>query len=151
MMACGQAERLLSAYADQELTGQQMLAVREHISRCPECARELEAVRGVRQALGELPTVDPDPGLEGRLQAAVFGGSSAMVRPVRLKPAHGLAALSLGAVAAAWAVFAFQAQPERVSAQDVEAFRATVDSTYVVGSDPFGSHVAVHPAGYPDR
>ena len=41
------------------------LAVRRHLSRCPDCAGELETYRSLRKATGELAvaTATPPPGL----------------------------------------------------------------------------------------
>jgi anti-sigma factor RsiW len=150
-MTCEQVDRLLSAFVDRELSGQQMLAVRDHVSRCPECAAELESIRSLRFALGAMVPVEPRPGLEDRLKEAVFSRRQPKLLVRRLRPAYGFAALSLGIVAMVWVLSAQNPPVKQVMEQDIEAFRAVADSTYVVGSDPFGSHVAVHPAGYADR
>jgi anti-sigma factor RsiW len=150
MLNCRQSERLLSAFADQELTGRQMLEVRDHVSRCPDCARELEALRSVKEALAALPAPEPDPGLEGRLKTAVFSGREPG-SVGRLRPDWGWAVVSFGLAILAWGLLAARPTAKEARPDDVEAFRVAADSTYVVGSDPFGSHVAVHPVGYQDR
>ena len=150
-MTCKQIDQLLSAFVDQELSGQQMLAVRDHVSRCPECAAELESFRSLRSALSAMHPAEPRPGLEDKLREAVFSRHQPGPWVRRLRPAHGWAAFSLGLLATVWALTAMNTPVKEVMQDDVDAFQAVADSTYVVGSDPFGSHVAVHPAGYADR
>jgi anti-sigma factor RsiW len=50
---------LLSAYLDSELNGYEMLAVREHLSRCNDCADERESLRSVKLMLSSLPQREP--------------------------------------------------------------------------------------------
>jgi anti-sigma factor RsiW len=45
---------LLSAYLDAELAGTEMLDIRDHLSRCPSCAREQEGLRETKRLLGAL-------------------------------------------------------------------------------------------------
>ncbi len=53
------------------------LAVRRHLSRCPECAGELETYRSLRAAASELAlaTSAPPPGLVDALVAIPSGGT----------------------------------------------------------------------------
>ncbi|MCX8052820.1 MAG: anti-sigma factor [Armatimonadetes bacterium] len=58
-MNCRRVMNLISAYVDGELAGTEMLAIRRHLSECPECCQEYESVRQVKQALSRLRTVFP--------------------------------------------------------------------------------------------
>lgn len=49
----------MSAYVDGELTGMEMLEIRQHLSECADCAEEHESVRFVKQAVSRLATVAP--------------------------------------------------------------------------------------------
>ena len=53
------------------------LGVRRHLSRCPECSRELETYRSLRTATAELAlaTATPPPGLRDALVAVPAGES----------------------------------------------------------------------------
>jgi anti-sigma factor RsiW len=60
-MLCSRAQNLLSAYADYELPGGEMLRVRQHVDRCPACSRELASIQQVKRLLGALPEVEAPP------------------------------------------------------------------------------------------
>lgn len=70
-MNCKQASPLLSAYLDGELDGRDSIAVRGHVTRCPICEHELEALRSLKRALGALPAAEPPAALESRVRAAL--------------------------------------------------------------------------------
>ena len=59
-MLCSRVQNLLSAYCDYQLTGAEMLEIREHLGECHGCAREHASLRQVRQLLRALPTVEAD-------------------------------------------------------------------------------------------
>ena len=58
-MNCSRVVNSISAYVDGELTGTEMLALRRHISECPDCMDEYESMRMVKFAVGRLATVTP--------------------------------------------------------------------------------------------
>jgi len=60
-MLCSRAQNLLSAYADYELSGADMLRVRRHLDECPACARELAGLQQMKRLLGALPAAEPPP------------------------------------------------------------------------------------------
>jgi len=70
-MSCGHISRLISAYLDSELSGRDMLAVREHIRDCARCAAELEDTRLLKSLMSRLPAVRPSVHMEARLLAAL--------------------------------------------------------------------------------
>ena len=83
------------------------LAVRRHLSRCPECSGELETYRSLRKATAELAlaTATPPPGLVESLIAIPADGTrledlKAHVSRHRREYAAG-AAVAVGAVGAA--------------------------------------------------
>lgn len=59
-MLCSRVLSQLNAYIDYELTGAEMLEIREHLSGCQTCAREYASARQVKQLLRGLPTVEAD-------------------------------------------------------------------------------------------
>jgi len=71
-MNCRSVQPMLSAYMDRELSGHEMLRIREHVSHCAECEQELEALRATKQMLGGLPEPTPTAGFEERLFNKVF-------------------------------------------------------------------------------
>jgi len=75
-MNCSRVQNHLSAYCDRELTGAEMLAIQRHLSRCPECRRELESVRNVKAMLGCLGRVEP----RGTFHPALLDGAAAALR-----------------------------------------------------------------------
>jgi anti-sigma factor RsiW len=90
----------LSALLDGELARGQEEVARAHLARCPECTRELTAVRDARDWVRALPPVDPPFGFYERilLDPVPSFGSYQAARP-GLRRRAGLAAL--GAAAAA--------------------------------------------------
>ena len=68
-MNCRQTHDLISAYLDQELTGQQMLELRAHLGICDACAREWREEREVRRLLRSLVPRTPDASAQQRLSA----------------------------------------------------------------------------------
>ncbi|MBV9849329.1 MAG: zf-HC2 domain-containing protein [Armatimonadetes bacterium] len=66
-MNCRQTHDLISAYLDQELTGQQMLELRAHLGICDACAREWREVREVRRLLRSLVPRSPGASAQQRL------------------------------------------------------------------------------------
>lgn len=93
---CRQANRLLSAYLDRELSGDEMLAVREHVNQCTECSVELEQTRKLKSLLSSARTVKPDPSVYSRVKESVYGPTMTKVQRQR-----GWALLALTACASA--------------------------------------------------
>lgn len=58
-MNCRRVVNLMSAYVDGELTGEEMLAIRRHMSQCEECAEEHESIRMTKLAVANLRTAAP--------------------------------------------------------------------------------------------
>jgi anti-sigma factor RsiW len=73
-MKCEETRRLLVAMADSELAGADLARVEEHLAACPECARELAALRAdVRLLRGEPPPELP-AFLATRIAARISAG-----------------------------------------------------------------------------
>jgi hypothetical protein len=70
-MLCSRVQNLLSAYCDREMTGAEMLQIREHLRNCASCEQERRQILQIKQVLGALGPADPirafDP---ARLSAA---------------------------------------------------------------------------------
>lgn len=58
-MNCRRVVNLISAYIDGELTGEEMLEIRRHLSHCDECREEYESIRHTKMALANLKTTEP--------------------------------------------------------------------------------------------
>lgn len=74
-MNCRRIQGLLSAYLDSELTGYEMLAIREHLSCCQKCSDERTAIVLVRSMVRSLPQCQPRPELLTSLQKQAFFAS----------------------------------------------------------------------------
>lgn len=70
-MNCRTANRLISAYLDSELTGHEMLTVRDHLSSCPNCQAELEGLKELKVMLRSAKAVTPNPELQAKIRRAV--------------------------------------------------------------------------------
>lgn len=63
-MNCRKVSGLLSAYLDQELTGEEMLAVRAHLGDCPLCRSEHQSLSDTKRLLASLALQTPRADLE---------------------------------------------------------------------------------------
>jgi predicted anti-sigma-YlaC factor YlaD len=70
-MNCRKVQNLISAYVDSEIPGVEMLAVRQHLSDCPECNSEFESLLRVKRAYGALSPKDPSPALAMRIHQEI--------------------------------------------------------------------------------
>ncbi len=84
-------EDLLSALVDDELAATERHAVTEHLETCAQCRAELTAITIARDAVRELPLLDPPAGLAPRPGTA----GRRLLRPVWAWAAAGAAALAL--------------------------------------------------------
>ncbi|MHB0997958.1 MAG: anti-sigma factor family protein [Armatimonadota bacterium] len=66
-MNCHKIQNLLSAYVDCELSGLEMLAVRQHLSQCDECNTEFEQTLIVKRSLGAASPAMPSAELASRI------------------------------------------------------------------------------------
>lgn len=58
-MNCRRVVNLMSAYVDGELTGEEMLEIRRHLSGCADCEAEHQSTLFMKQALSRLNNVAP--------------------------------------------------------------------------------------------
>lgn len=136
-MNCRTCSNMLSAYRDQELTGREMLAVREHLSGCSSCQEELASLEAIHRALGRLSDARVPAGLEGRLQTAVFQPKPRGGVPLQMAAWGGLAA-----AAAFCAVAVFHAFQPPIRAEVRESFpTGASDLAYTDAADPLGVYV----------
>ncbi len=70
MNGCHRVRLMISAYADRELTGEEMYHVRNHLSACPECQREYDELVAVKRSLGAIAIPAAPDDLLPRLKAA---------------------------------------------------------------------------------
>jgi predicted anti-sigma-YlaC factor YlaD len=96
MNSCFRVKNLLSAYLDRELTGEEMLLVRDHVGQCAECSAEFEELRWVKSSLLTMPMVEPSDDLLDRVKGAVF----ADVAPVPVAETRRKSIATIGMAAA---------------------------------------------------
>jgi len=73
-MNCKNVQSLLSAYLDEELSGREMLDIRQHLHDCGDCGHELRCIEGVKRILGSA-VPEPSPDFEDRLVSHVLSAS----------------------------------------------------------------------------
>lgn len=66
---CDGAARLLSAYLDGELSGNEREMVARHLSRCPACGKKFSALRAARTAFRMTKPAAASPWFCSRLKA----------------------------------------------------------------------------------
>jgi len=109
----------LTAYVDGELSDIEQASVAEHLQRCEACAAEHALLASSLAALGELPPVEPSPGLRRQVLAAVEAPPPGLIVRLRALLSPKLLVPASAALAAA-AVLA-------VTVRDREAPQASLD------------------------
>ena len=56
-MNCECVRRLISGYVDGELSGAQMLSIRDHLHGCAECGSEIEDIRQYKELMARLDSI----------------------------------------------------------------------------------------------
>ncbi len=74
-MNCQRIQSLLSAYIDGELTGEEMIVIRRHVSSCEFCGEELYSLQVVKRLLGSLQSVDADDQWSSNVTTVAFTGN----------------------------------------------------------------------------
>ena len=108
-MNCGDANRVLAAYADGEVDGLRAYAIRHHLRGCAACATTHHDVLALRTRIrAEVPRFTAPLALRERLRATLAAGNAARPSPSPGAPerwrwlAAGVAAGSLATVLAWW-------------------------------------------------
>ena len=59
-MACEEYKELLMGYLDDELTNEQKQKLNEHLSRCSQCATELEEFKKIKTITDQVTLLEPE-------------------------------------------------------------------------------------------
>lgn len=153
-MTCGHVKRLLSAYIDGELSGLEMLRIRDHLGQCAACNGEVEALRAVKSLLLQQPAVEPSADFESRLVGAVFASTP----PLPKKVAWFTISLTASAAAAIATFVLLQVGHSRDNAmakaemqRRPDSFSVQQDQAMMAGSDPLSGQAPIVMAGYGKR
>lgn len=147
-MTCKAVQNRLDAFADGELSGREMLGIREHLSRCPECGQELQSLKILKSDLARLPRAEAPAGLEERLLAVVAASEEA--RPKVARSRMRIAA-ALGVVAAVALFAGLQIRGERsirAQSESERRFEGNVDRAITAAEDPLYGGTFMMPASY---
>ncbi|VAW04004.1 hypothetical protein MNBD_ALPHA04-2253 [hydrothermal vent metagenome] len=82
-MKCHEAEKLLDAYADRELSGQDHDLVRAHLDHCGSCPDQLAEIDMVRVRLRALPQFALPESLTARIEEMLDGENDGGASPAR--------------------------------------------------------------------
>ncbi len=122
----------MSAFVDGELTGAEMLAIRRHITQCPDCSEEYESLKMTKLAVARLRTVVPREdfaaSIIGKLDQQIIPPYRRVINVIYRYAAH-----KLSPVAAALAVSAFVLAILAAGGQD----RILVQKPDVVATAPY--------------
>ena len=142
-MNCNIVRNLLSAYADSELSGTQMLAIRSHLKTCQECHSELEGIKAIKSGLAQLHDHVPTGSMPLAIIARVTKQEA--IAPVSRTTVLTLAAAAAGA--AFLAIIVFNAAASKVDrakmASDPNGFDSQADQA--VTTPDFGGHAPIIP------
>src|SRR4051812_45388320 len=79
-MTCKGAVAKLSEYLDGELSGYDMLAIRNHLNSCAGCEREFADLRQLKWMVSNLIEEQPGEDFSARLKTNVFAAAKASSR-----------------------------------------------------------------------
>jgi hypothetical protein len=143
-MNCNAINAKLSAYADGELTGTEMMEVRQHLSRCRACAQEYRLVCELKSMISAMSIPPPREHLEDRLLSAIAQADAQKSR-FPWRPIVMFAGLGTASAAATLAIIALSPKPPQ--GQDPEstpiALEIQRDQIYSVGIDPMAGSPTV--------
>ncbi len=69
---CPRWSRAIDLWLDGELSPEHKRELREHLARCPACAKEARELRAARRALAKLPGLSPRASFRQRLRVALL-------------------------------------------------------------------------------
>lgn len=149
-MQCNKVQLQLSAYIDSELSGNEMLSIREHLRACPDCAAAEHAERSTKSLLSSMMSHAPSQNLEERLVDTIL----TKPRKAADRRRFGWKVVSCGLAAAAATVLFLRVQEwntpdERVTVATVPNSASVVsnDQAAFSASDPIGGQAPL-PVAY---
>jgi anti-sigma factor RsiW len=151
-MSCNSIQQKLSAYLDGELSGFEMLDVRNHLNGCPTCAAEANELRAIKSILGAVPSASVDDAFRCRLREAVFSAPKAQkMRPLPILAVAGAAFFAaLGISLIGLRTQHHHTVPTHVvSYPDQTAFDLSRDQAYQAGGDTFNDGSLIITASAP--
>jgi predicted anti-sigma-YlaC factor YlaD len=136
-MNCKAVQSRLSAYLDRELTGTELLELRDHLRNCDECRAEETELRQLKNLLGSLSVAEPSADLADRLCARVL--TSAPVAEPRINLRRSIITFSAVAACSMMATLFIIERPQAptAKARKIENARFDVlqDQAYDIGYD----------------
>ena len=103
-MNCKSVQTRLSSYVDGEARGDESLAVREHLSSCPECQAEYEGVRQLKVLMRSLSAPEPPTDLGERIIANCRAAESRKKAIMVRIPAWGYVGVAAASIVATFFV-----------------------------------------------
>jgi anti-sigma factor RsiW len=150
-MNCKAVQTRLSAYLDRELTGTELLQLREHLRDCTECRAEECQLRELKSVLGGLKVPEPTADFADRLCATVIKSAPVADR----KPTWRRPFFTFGAVAACSMALTFALVTPRQSTPTAKApvkndvkYDLMQDEAYAIGSNATEGAPVVSVSGY---
>lgn len=151
-MNCKNAQQLLSAYLDSELTGGEMSRLRKHLSICDCCSQEETELRTLKAILTDVPLVEPPADFEERLCSLVFAQkpseTESWTRSWTLVSGVALITAALTFLMMSRISVSADAQPRR---SNVVARELQRDQTSLAGANPIFDSSSSFPSSYEGR
>lgn len=150
-MNCKQVHTKLDSFVDGELNGDEMLAVRRHMSGCVCCSQEFQALRLLKKELSMLDKPEVDADFDERVLNFVY--SQVAERPREIRRRASLAACFVGVSAiAALAAFSFASETRAHEKASLQSnFELRRDEAFVGGHDQLNGGTFVMPAAFERR
>jgi anti-sigma factor RsiW len=140
----------MDCYLDGELSGCEMLALRNHVANCPDCAQELQAIRILKTELAALNLNRPNPGAEFEDRLVEWLNFQAEQRPIarRRRLQAAFVTTLVIAVVAMLGVRSSVAQRQFAEQMSMNEFELAKDQAYVSGEDPLSGSPFLMPASF---
>jgi anti-sigma factor RsiW len=150
-MNCKTVQSNLSAYLDRELSGDEMLQIRSHLSTCPDCREEEQDLRSLKALLGGVRAAEPTADFERRLSSVIH-----QAKTQQTTRAWKSSVLIFAAIAACTMAMtlSYMGPSHRGQTSDADAknrniaFEVQRDQAYSAGGDPYGGPTVISPASY---
>lgn len=143
-MNCKTVQPLISAYLDHELSGSEMMIVREHIRCCEVCAQEEIELRELKYFMTELRIAEPDDAFAERILAMSFAQEPAR-RTVDFAARAGIAFAAAACVLAA-GLFTYS---RRATAPGARTMQASKNAELELARDRMMMHDGDWTSGVP--
>jgi predicted anti-sigma-YlaC factor YlaD len=148
-MNCKAVQQRLSAYLDRELTGSELLEMRDHLGRCRECRSEEADLRSLKSLLCTLQAPEPSQDLAQRLCHRIQREEATASKWSWQRTSLAFTCVAIASMVLTFFVLSLRTQHLKTSPQGPDvAFDVAQDQAYEAGADPTMGAAIIPVANY---